>query len=56
MKKSRLKKLAEREYLKLSKKEKKKVNKLKRIPVAGPGAVFDKKRTPRKKKWSETDE
>ncbi len=56
MSKSKLKKLAEREFLKLSKKERKNVNKLKRIPVAGPGSVFDKKNTPRKKKWSETDE
>ena len=56
MGKSKLKKAADKEFAKLSKKEKRRINGLKRIPVAAPGYVFDKKTPPRKKKWDETDD
>jgi hypothetical protein len=51
----RLKRAAEKEFRKLSKKEQNRINKLKRVPVAKPGHVMDKKTPPRKKKWEETD-
>lgn len=54
---SKLKKAADKEFRKLSKKEQHRINRLKRIPVPAPGAVFDKsKNAPRKKKWDENDE
>lgn len=54
---SKIKKDAEKEFRKLSKKEQRRINELKRIPVPAPGTVFDKEKTaPRKKKWDETDE
>ena len=53
---SKIKKAAAREFRKLSKKEQRRINKLRRIPVPAPGAVFDKKKNaPRKKKWDEDD-
>ena len=53
---SKIKKDAAREFRKLSKKEQQRINKLRRIPVPGPGAVYDKKNnSPRKKKWDEDD-
>ncbi len=53
---SRIKREAEKEFRKLSKKEQHRINKLKRIPVPVPGTVFDKKKnTPRKKKWDEEE-
>lgn len=45
--------LAEKEFRKLSKKEQKRINMLKRIPVARPGYQFDKTESPRKKRWEE---
>ena len=51
----RLKRAAEMEFRKLSKKEQKRINKLKRVPVAKPGHLMEKKNPPRKKKWVETD-
>lgn len=54
---NKIKKDAEKEFRKLSKKEQRRINELKRIPVPAPGTVFDKKKTvPRKKKWDEEDE
>ncbi|MBQ3975445.1 MAG: hypothetical protein ACSW8K_10385 [bacterium] len=54
---SRIRKAAEKEFKKLSKKEQRRVNRLKRIPLPAPGATFDgKKDAPRQKRWSETDE
>ena len=54
---SRIKKDAEREFRKLSKKEQHRINRLKRIPVPAPGTVFDKKKNaPRKKRWDESEE
>ena len=53
---SRIKREAEKEFRKLSKKEQLRINKLKRIPVPAPGTVFDKKKNaPRKKKWVEEE-
>ena len=47
---NKIKKDAEKEFRKLSKKEQRRINELKRIPVPAPGTVFDKKKTaPRKK-------
>ena len=55
--KSKLKKAAEKEFRKLSKKEQRRINRLKRIPVPAPGAIFDKKKdVPRQKKWDDTME
>ena len=57
VKMNKLKKDAEKEFRKLSKKEQDRINRLKRIPVPAPGTVFDKKKNaPRKKKWDETEE
>ena len=56
MRKTKLKKAAAKEFSKLSKKEQRRINGLKRIPVAGPGYRFDAKTPPRKKKWDETEE
>ena len=56
MGKSKLKKAADKEFSKLSKKEQRRINGLKRIPVAGPGHRFDTKTPPRKKKWDVTEE
>ncbi len=54
---NKIKKDAEKEFRKLSKKEQRRINELKRIPVPAPGTVFDKKKNaPRKKKWDEEDE
>ena len=54
---NKIKKDAEKEFRKLSKKEQRRINELKRIPVPAPGTVFDKKKTaPRKKQWDEADE
>ena len=54
---SRIKKDAEREFRKLSKKEQHRINRLKRNPVPAPGTVFDKKKNaPRKKRWDESEE
>ena len=54
---NKLRKAADKEFSKLSKKEQRRINELKRIPVPAPGTVFDKKKTaPRKKKWDEEDE
>lgn len=47
---------AKREFRKLSKKEQHRINKLKRIPTPPTGTVFDKKDTPRKKRWDEDSE
>ena len=55
MGKAKLKKAAAREFSKLSKKEQRRINGLKRIPVAGPGYRFDSRTPPRKKKWDETE-
>lgn len=53
---SKIKKAAVREFRKLSKKEQRRINKLRRVPVPAPGAVFDKKKNAlRKKKWEEDD-
>ena len=46
MNKSRLEKEADKEFAKLSKKERRRINGLKRIPVAPPGSVIDKKKPP----------
>ena len=56
MGKSKLKKAADKEFSKLSKKEQRRINGLKRIPVAGPGYRFDAKTPPRQKQWDETEE
>ena len=56
MGKSKLKKAADKEFSKLSKKEQRRINGLKRIPVAGPGYRFDAKTPPRKKTWAATEE
>ena len=56
MGKSKLKKAADKEFSKLSKKEQRRINGLKRIPVAGPEYRFDAKTSPRKKKWDETED
>lgn len=54
---SRIRKAADREFKKLSKKEQRRINRLKRIPLPAPGTVYDPKKTaPRQKRWSETDE
>jgi len=54
---SRIRKAAEREFKKLSKKEQRRINRLKRIPLPAPGTVYDpKKNAPRKKNWSQEDE
>ena len=53
---SKIKKAAAREFRKLSKKEQRRINKLRRIPVPAPGVVLEKKKNaPRKKKWDEDD-
>jgi len=41
---NRIQKAAAREFRKLSKKEQKRINQQKRIPVPAPGTVFDKKK------------
>lgn len=51
-----LEKIARLEFRKLSKKEQKYRNSLKRIPVARPGHQFDNFTKPRKKKWEEEDD
>lgn len=51
----RLKRAAKKEFQKLAKKEQRRINNLKRVPVAKPGHVMDQKTPPRKKKWDETD-
>ena len=56
MKRSKLQKAADREFAKLSKKEQRRINGLKRIPVASPGHKFDCRKPPRKKKWDETED
>ena len=54
---SRIRKAADREFKKLSKKEQRRINRLKRIPLPAPGTVYDPKKTaPRKKNWSQEDE
>lgn len=53
---SRIRKAVEKEFKKLSKKEQRRINRLKRIPLPAPGTVYDPKKTaPRKKNWSEED-
>lgn len=53
----RIRKAADREFKKLSKKEQRRINRLKRIPLPAPGTTFDRDRNaPRRKRWSETDE
>lgn len=53
---SRIQKAAAREFRKLSKKEQKRINQQKRIPVPAPGTVFDKKNNaPRQKRWDNWD-
>ena len=47
--------LAEKEFQKLSKREQKRINGLKRIPVARPGYQFDRGERPRKKRWTEEE-
>lgn len=53
----RIQKAAGREFKKLSKKEQRRINRLRRIPLPAPGTVFDPGKTaPRQKRWSETEE
>ena len=49
----KLEKDADREFSKLSKKEQRRINSLKRIPVPKPAQIHDKKDAPRIKKWTE---
>lgn len=56
MGKTKIRKAAAREFAKLSKKEQRRINGLKRIPVAGPGCRFGTRTPPRKKKWDETED
>lgn len=48
---TKIEKLAKAEFKKLSKKQQKKLNNLKRIPVTRTGYVFDKQPKPRQKYW-----
>ena len=54
--KPKMEKMASREFLKLSKKEQKKINAMRRIPVAKPSYEFDKTKGVRQKRWSEDAE
>lgn len=56
MGKTKIRKAAAKEFSKLSKKEQRRINGLKRIPVAGPGYKFGTRTPPRKKKWEETED
>ena len=56
MGKTKIRKAAAREFAKLSKKEQRRINGLKRIPVAGPGCRFGTRTPPRKKKWDESED
>lgn len=53
---AKLEKMAAKEFKKLSKKEQKRINSLKRIPVAPPGHTFDKETKPRQKRWDYREE
>lgn len=54
--KQKMEKMASREFLKLSKKEQKKINAMRRIPVAKSSYEFDKTKGVRQKRWSEDAE
>ena len=51
----KIERMAEKEFLKLSKKEQRRINNLRRVPTAAPGYEFGHQVRPRQKRWNEEE-